>query len=86
MGLRVSICEFLKDLITHEASFNNNSQGKFTDMPNRRYILTEILLTEVVSRMIQYFEEDSTHAATRKSIEHSKCLVLQFLNKLVLEC
>lgn len=76
MGLRVSICEFLKDLISHEASFNSTSQGKFTDIPNRRYILSEVLLSEVVSRMIQYFDEDSTHEPTRKSIEHSKCLVL----------
>ncbi|MFM7859332.1 MAG: hypothetical protein ACKO96_47270, partial [Flammeovirgaceae bacterium] len=28
MGLRVSICEFLKDLIAHETTLNTSSQGK----------------------------------------------------------
>lgn len=76
MGLRVSICEFLKDLISHEATLNTSSQGKMPEIPNRRYLLSEILLNEVVSRLISFFEEDSKDEIVKKSIEHSKCLVL----------
>jgi hypothetical protein len=76
MGLRVSICEFLKELISHEVTLNTSNSGKLPDIPNRRYLLSEILLNEVVSRFIQFFDEDSTDEIVKKSIEHSKCLVL----------
>ena len=48
MGLRVSICEFLKELISHETTLNQSQQGKMPEIPSRRYLLTEILLNEVV--------------------------------------
>lgn len=77
MGLRVSICEFLKDLISHEATLNtSSSQGKMPDAPNRRYLLSEIMINEVVSRLILFFEEESSDDLVRKAVEHSKCLVL----------
>jgi len=77
MGLRVSICEFLKDLISHEVNLNS-SQGKLPEMlPARRSMLSDILLNEVVHRLINFLEEETpSDELVKKSLEHSKCLVL----------
>lgn len=84
MGLKVSICEFLKDLIPHEATLNSN-QGKAPDNPSRRNLLSEIILDEVLRDFMGFIDEEFKDETVKKSIEFSRCLVLQFLNKLVLE-
>ena len=84
MGLKVSICEFLKDLISHEATLNSNN-GSGPDNPSRRTLLSEILIDEVVRDFVTFIDEEFKDESVRKSIEFSRCLVLQFLTKLVLE-
>jgi hypothetical protein len=84
MGLKVSICEFLKDLIPHEASLNTNN-GLGPDNPARRTLLSEILIDKVVSDLVVFIDEEFKDESVRKSIEFSRCLVVQFLTKLVLE-
>jgi hypothetical protein len=77
MGLRVSICEFLKDLIAHELSLNTSSgQGKLPEIPSRRYLLSDILLNEVVTQFLIFFDDYSQDELVAKALEHSKCLVL----------
>ena len=84
MGLKVSICEFLKDLIPHEAQLNSNN-GLGPDNPARRNLLSELLIEEVVRDFVDFIDEEFKDESVKKSIEFSRCLVVQFLTKLVLE-
>lgn len=84
MGLKVSICEFLKDLIPHETTLNSGS-GKVPENPARRNMLSEVIIDEVLKDFLQFIEEEFKDETVKKSVEFSKCLVVQFLNKLVLE-
>jgi|LauGreDrversion4_2_1035121.scaffolds.fasta_scaffold27958_3 hypothetical protein len=84
LGLKVSICEFLKDLIPHEATLNSNN-GSGPDNPSRRNLLSEVLIEEVVKDFVSFIEEEFKDESVRKSVDFSRCLILQFLTKLVME-
>jgi len=75
MGLKVSICEFLKDLIPYEATQNSN-QGKAPDNPTRRNLLCDVIIDEVVKDFVDFIDEEFKDESVRKSIEFSKGLVL----------
>jgi hypothetical protein len=75
LGLKVSICEFLKDLIPHEATLNSNN-GSGLDNPSRRNLLSEVLIEEVVKDFVSFIEEEFKDESVRKSIDFSRCLIL----------
>lgn len=75
MGLKVSICEFLKDLIPYEANLNSTSSSG-PDIPSRRNLLSDILIEEVVKDFVSFIEEEFKDDTLTKSIELSRCLVI----------
>jgi len=75
MGLKVSICEFLKDLIPYEANQSQN-QGKAPELPSRRGLLNDVIIEEVLKDLVVFLDEEHKDETVKKSIEFSKCLVV----------
>ena len=84
MGIKTSICEFLKDLVPNEGN---------PDTSGRKVSLQQVLLDEVVSRFIYFFDNESQESKEEyketqvvvKALDSSKCFITQFLTKLVQE-
>ena len=53
--------------------------------PLRRNMLSDTIVDVVLGDLLRFFEEEAKEDIVRKSLEHSKCLVLQFINKFIME-
>ena len=48
-------------------------------------MLSDTIVDVVLGDLLRFFDEEAKEDIVKKSIEHSKCLVLQFINKFIVE-